>query len=452
MKHRFRVAYDNGRKDDIVSFAAEKLSSNMESVILYDDENNERNRLGIKNFDEPLKKAAIAAILNVHFLMYADTHRVLPPIEEQEQVASNLLTIVRVPEHRQYMHIGHAPEPLVSEASAQLLDVPRNLGRIIKICDILFDTVLSGSKVRGDRGEFVARLLLMAAHDRTAIQQEQRDSQLMYTKPLKVVDFLKNLLKEEYHEAILNMKPQDQSPSDVILKEAFENAYVNFTNYIKAEDSAVCNYSYAWQALVRSVAIQCSPNQEDVDIVIPIAFSETGNEATLGRRSTSAVLIQVKNRDTPKSDVNINMDKIRFFYDRLPNQTYAQSTNNKRPFITIVMELGEQRAQDAVTIVGRNIDVMPSTRSQDVRKDHPQYNFVISGVTNVYKGIDSEDTINLRSLLVSKTPDIEYPRKTLEKQDAKLLREYNAIRKESTAAINCFKIGIKGASGQSLLP
>lgn len=363
----------------------------------------------------------LIALLNIRIQLSSTACRELPLSEEEKQIASHLRTVFCIPNHREYIYSGHPSEPLVAEAAAQLIRIPENIRDVLQGLAHILKAYTEGEK--GSRGELFSRLLLTAAHDRAALEQwkANTDTPLQFTRPIKVIDFLKALISEEYHTAVLECLPEIHQAQDILLKDAFKNAYISFTHFIKAEDNSVTNTSIAWQALVRSVAIQCCKTQENIDIVIPIVFSSEGpDKAMLEENNVSAILIQVKNRKTPEM-VNVSADKIHFFATNT-SSAVATGTEDLRPFIAIVMELGEATGHDPkpgrksrnkskpakvnyVKVSGRESGI--NTRGQN--EIHPKYNIEIHGIFGVYKDIANGAEKMAGKVLELSDAESEYP-------------------------------------------
>lgn len=259
-------------------------------------------------------RAAIVACLDVRFLLSHDHYKKLPLAEEQMQISSNLRYLQVIPAHQEFLYSGYALEPLVAEAAANILHLekPENVRNIIQIADRLFNHYF---KAKGERGEFISRFLLTVAHDKAVVSYPLMDPQMIYSKPVRVIDFLKCLFVEDHHSDLLRAKPEQMIKDEKTLENAFENAYINFTQFCRAADDRVCHVSFAWQGLVRGVAIQCCGNQKGVDIVIPIVFTPKADQlgrAVLGSPSVSAIIVQVKNRRVAKK-VSFDIDKVKFF-------------------------------------------------------------------------------------------------------------------------------------------
>lgn len=396
--------------DRIVEFAKEKFLGNFQLTFPTSRANLLENSL---TYDA---QTVIAAALDIRFSLSPDTSRLLPAPGEQKQVSSHLRLILTIPEHRKYMHTGFGSEPLVAEAASQLLrlELQENMVKSIEIADELFGTFLSA---KGDRGEFTARLLLSAAHDRAVRLLDQRYTsqtslQLLYTRPVGVLDFLKCLFAEEHHNKLLQALPMEQRNGEFTLEKAFSNAYVNFTHFCRAEKKDLCHLRFAWQGLVRSVAIQCCQTQEGVDIIIPIAFATEDNRpelAMLGKSSVSAIVIQVKDRNDAHT-VYIDLEKLKFFKNNKGKNL------NERPYISIVLELGlvgdtGDKPIEVTTIRAKT----RKTRLDEKTYEHPQYNIVANGFHGVYKDISRKEDAILRKILHTSSFKEEYEGTKVEK-------------------------------------
>lgn len=359
-------------------------------------------------------QTVIAASLDIRLLLSSDTYRLLPALGEQIQVSSNLRLILTVPDQRKYMHTGYGSEPLVAEAASQLLrlEYAGNFVKAIEVADTLFGSYLSA---KGDRGEFIARLLLTAAHDRAVRLQNQQhtsgtNAQLVYTKPVGLLDFLKCLFAKDHHSDLLCALPVEYRDGEVKLEEAFSSAYVHFTHFCRADKKDLCHLQFVWQGLVRSAAIQCCQTQEGVDIIIPIAFTSRGGRpeyAMLGKPSVSAIVIQVKDRIKPRP-VHINLDKLNFFRDDKGVEL------NSRPFISIVLELGlvpedvkTNKMFKATTTRDIGVESRASRQSKATYR-HPQYNIVVNGFQGIYEGISKEEDAIMQKILSISSFDKEY--------------------------------------------
>jgi len=78
-----------------------------------------------------------------------------------------------------------------------------------------------------------------------------------YSRPIHLFDFLEALVGRSHTENILESRP-DNVPGGAIFREAFKDAKVNFTHFVKGGDESVITDEAAWLALSRSMAFQCA--------------------------------------------------------------------------------------------------------------------------------------------------------------------------------------------------
>jgi hypothetical protein len=88
-----------------------------------------------------------------------------------------------------------------------------------------------------------------------------------------------------------------------------------------------------WVAFVQCMAIICWSSQKTVDIVIPVLLKR---ESMIEESTMTGLLIQVKRRKDKGSDIQyeINQQEVGFFP--------ADSTADRRPYVTLVAEVGVQ--------------------------------------------------------------------------------------------------------------
>ena len=291
-------------RDDMVDFAKSKLVEALES-----------------------EQSKILAALSTRILLNFDITRRDGRQEEMEQVERSMRIVYSIPPHREYMRTGHSSEPILAEAAARFLE-DKDASTALR------DSLVAGWIDKGNRGELVARLLLTLAYDKaaraySACQGVTKGQQVMYSKAVPVVDFLKALLHEAWHKAVLESKPKTRSKGEpMTLEQAFDGAYVRFTHFIVNGTYNKVDTHASLAAAVRGAAIQVTHNQESVDIVIPVVMPY-GVEA-LDEPGMSCILIQVKATERRKN-VFVDLNKLNVF----------PSNDKLRPCIIITMYLGE---------------------------------------------------------------------------------------------------------------
>jgi len=203
----------------------------------------------------------------------------------------------------------------------------------------------------------------------------------------------------------LESKP-DNVPEGAPFKEAFKDAKVNFTHFVKGGDSSIITDNAAWKALSRCMAFQCANGQWMIDLYIPILLWDE----PLSRYVVSGILIQIKNR-LKKQPVEIDAAKLEFFSD-LPASHPDSIRYNKRPYITIVMHLGIQPGSPNVSIASAPVRQQPARHVKKTDKNiHPRYAINITGCENtVYKVIKKADGDKYAGLLTSRDILGEHPR------------------------------------------
>ncbi|TDL21595.1 hypothetical protein BD410DRAFT_898919 [Rickenella mellea] len=211
------------------------------------------------------------------------------PAFEAKQVANHLRVAYSI-SHPEDVRSFSSSEPIVAEAAAQLMNESRT---IVKLLDAVLQ---SGLIPKGERRDAVARLLLILAHDRAAAKSpaSSADGRLFtrYTHPVRLVDFLQELFADEYHDLILNSRPVNLGGdnSNLTLKSEFEHAYINFTHFMKADDSSVVCTAAGWRGLARANAWLCHDRQPFLNIIIPVFFKMEGDK--VGRKSTSVAVVR----------------------------------------------------------------------------------------------------------------------------------------------------------------
>ena len=268
------------------------------------------------------------AVLDVRLLLDYE-HSAQAWLREEELVESGMRIAYSVPRHRQYMYSGYPSEPILAEAAASVwADIQRAGGHIPAILERY---IRIGLIRKGERGELVARLLLLLAFDAAV----QRAGGELYTTEVKLIDFLRELFGDHHYDnTIAKSKP---SAGQIPFDEAFKNAHVRFTHFGRNRNATLANTKGASAAILRSMAIQCHSGQEMIDIIIPVALKTQG----LQEENMSAVTISIKDRLVPstKAKVDIRASKISFFPK---NQVKYGGTEHGRPYMALILELGTE--------------------------------------------------------------------------------------------------------------
>lgn len=296
---------------------------------------------------------------------------------EMEMVESTMRMMHSVPAHRDYGRTGTPSEPILAEASAFAWNEPSCRLNPLEAMQNLLD---NGLIEKGARGELVARFLLIRAYDEAAKEQWKATHRTVlgglppiddacYSQPVPVIDFLKALIAPQYIQSVLDSHADSPPPGKaetIPLKDAFKNACVRFNHFGKNGYKNRIDTYAGLAAVARGMAIQGAPNQEDIDIAIPVVMDASH---TLDDPVMSYILVQVKDRRQAQRVV-IDEKKIGVF---------PKSQNDgHHPYIALVMQLGYLPATESATSqFHERAPAPPSTpprkgKARDVASSEPQ--------------------------------------------------------------------------------
>jgi len=254
---------------------------------------------GRDKLTEPAKlDASSIAILSSRFLLDLSPTSSLARKYEEDQIRSHMRNLYSVSSDRQTIASGSSSEPVVAEASAQLMhsNLEDSPLPFMDTWALLVEFVDRGLLPQGTVGELLGRVLSIFAMDR-AIESTPVKRDLKYQTPVKVVDYYKALLTDEAWEVVRVSQPANRSNLTLETKsktfeEAFADAYFHFSHYGKASDDIAIQDCYGWAAWLRGTAILCQLNQMRTDRALPIAFSGPGE--AISPQTTSMELAQDK--------------------------------------------------------------------------------------------------------------------------------------------------------------
>jgi hypothetical protein len=384
-----------------------------------------------------LKPHASTAVVDVRLMLDYEPRREASRLFEAELVAGHMRMAYSVPQSREYLRSGYPSEPLLAEAAAQQMHVFRSKDPEA-VLTILMHKVKDGLIDKGERGELVARELLLSAYDR-AIENEFFQSRAatvdapslqipFYSKGVSLISFLQELFAPEYAEEILESLPNNV-PLKTTLKEAFKHAKVRFTHFGKMADDSGTTTAAVWAALIRGMAIICRSGESCVDLILPILFWDE----KLCEEVVSGILVQIKRRRVRGTVALYEIDEkcINFF----PAPQLAENTSMGRPYISLVMELGVQNkvSDGAITRTKANtavpkpiterqpqttpskLKVLKQGRLAHAKDCHPRYSIFAYGCSStVYNGITQAQRAMYKFLLASGDFLGEHPRPDLE--------------------------------------
>ncbi|KAH7334581.1 hypothetical protein B0J17DRAFT_112629 [Rhizoctonia solani] len=325
---------------------------------------------------------------------------------ESQLVESHMRVVYAIPQHREFILTGSSSEPVLAEAAACYLKMAQG-GIAVAGPRILFENCQKGFVARGERGELCGRLLMTIAHDLALPDtpddtlQLLMDPKVVFHRPVPVLAFLRALFADTHHDTILEATPGTDETGEK-LRDAFKDAYVSFSHFVRAGDSAMLGAESLRTALFRGMAIQAKDNQVSIDAVIPIHMGPITSSITT--KTTSAINLQFKNRKrTSPCSVDRSITVPDF----------------KQPVISIVFQFGEEPSkhkQKGLKQLIRSEHWDPpesqiSTSKSDPCQDDRHYLFVARGCgPDTYKAIPKEAEICYDIILASSGLKEHFPR------------------------------------------
>jgi hypothetical protein len=292
----------------------------------------------------PREDASLAeiAVLACRLLLDFEPSRQSARRTQAQLVERRMAIAYSVPGHGEYMLSGYPSEPLLAEAAARRMAKIRahatRLGSAagVVIPDLVLTHIESGLVDKGERGELVARLLLMLAQDKTveaqhekARQSRQAHEDVLYSTEVPVNEFMQTLFPHAWDE--IGSSQPDNCPNGEKFEEAFIDAVVRFTHFGRVGDDYAASSAGACAAFIRCMAIQCRPGQFVIDMILPVLLSRS---ADVDERAMSGILISIRDRiaASTKARAQIDESEIPFF----PKTEEADS----RPYIVLVLDFG----------------------------------------------------------------------------------------------------------------
>ena len=328
-----------------------------------------------------------------------------------------------VPKHRRYLCGGASSKPVLAEAAARIMN------RVPALLTTITDYLKHGLISKGKRGELVAWLLLILAHDKCVKFDDKKADEAQYSKPVPLLDFLTALVGPNHMKVILKSQPENVHDG-VTFEEAFKDAKVNFTHFVKGGDASIITDKAACMALSRLMAYQCANGQWIIDLYIPVLLWDE----PLSRYVASGIFIQIKNR-LKAQPVDIDATQLEFFTDPPAGHHPEFTRYNERPYIAIVMHLGVQPGSLNGSATGNKVSeneatennlaeasawIAPQSSSTTTPSDlndesnkttYPRYAITIIGCSNaVYNVIQEKDEDKFATLITSKDVVDEHPR------------------------------------------
>lgn len=212
----------------------------------------------------------------------------------QEMVAKNMAVCTYVDNENDIFEIDYPSEPILAEAAAFLINNIKSPEFFVKKLIYLIESSIIS---KGDKGEIIAKLILLQAKDKS-ISPFEPDYPLKFSKLVYVGEFVKNVYGEcENKECgnfennwicnskkelcCLKMIKQQLKNANILL-----NGFVNFTHFSRPKE--FMDKTSLIKALKRCAAYHCKMNQKPIDLVIPVSLNENNFDLI------SVVVVQVK--------------------------------------------------------------------------------------------------------------------------------------------------------------
>ncbi|KAF9487191.1 hypothetical protein BDN71DRAFT_1514213 [Pleurotus eryngii] len=221
---------------------------------------------------------------------------------ELEAVRAHLRVLYSVDKFREIFFSGSPSEPIISIACAELMHARIDSKPYFHFWNHVIGHIAKHENHSGHIGELIGRAFSIDAMDRVILEKYPSEAAdpLRFGKPIKVLDYYRSLLRHDLFEALCKSLPANASclsrkDGSTTFAKAFENAYLHFSHYARAADSAPLQVDYLWALFARGCAIQTHPGQVLTDRALPMHFGE----GPIGPSQTSVILDQDKSGATP---------------------------------------------------------------------------------------------------------------------------------------------------------
>ena len=316
---RWSTRYSSGgslAKEEIIEFALQKLRNRTiipEPTVLHE---------GVVIPIKARRDADLAALAVCVLFDFGELHT--SQRIQMELVASHMRVVWSMDRRREYVISGYPCEPILANAALHHLHEVHVRRERYHTLSVMRDAVVERHIAKGEKGELVARLILILAFYDALRLPSESPPPLKPIQSVSLKDFLAALLPDVHAGTFWSTFPcRGDRPEDTA-EMVFGNAKVYFTHFVRY--GMMPEAKHLWAAVVRGQAIQCSHQQEEVDIVIPIVLHP---EARLAESDISFMLIQIKNRVSATTAFPI-ASKIGL---------------SGRPYISILLQLGLKKQE-----------------------------------------------------------------------------------------------------------
>jgi hypothetical protein len=331
--------------------------------------------------------ASSVAVLSARLLLDLSPATANAKRYEEELVRNHLRILYTVHDNRQIIVTGSSPEPLIAEASAQIMHYTlANKKPFMDLWSLLGSFVNRGLAAQGAIGELIGRALSISAMDH-AIHGLPNVCELTYQTPVTVADYYKAFLTDEAWEALRQSVPANRArltnnSANKTFEDAFRDAYFHFSHYGKANDSSPMRDTCSWAYWLRGTAVVCQLNQELTDRMTPIYFSSLGN--------VSLKTISV-NLDQDKTGQSVNPVNVAI---QSAEDLSIFSSGNKLPYIAAVHCYALTTNQGIAVTEPNPHDL----RNQMQDEEAPRYQIDFRGLS-AYRNITDPVRTSIRAMI-----------------------------------------------------
>jgi len=344
------------------------------------------------------------AALSTRLLLDFDQEWELSRKMESELVEGNMRIVFSMPKHGDYLYSGAPSEPILAEAAAEEMELMRRNER--PILSTLAEFVASGVIDKGERGELVARFIFTEAYDRAVLKRRSIPfGTARFSQAVPLRDFLAELFCAAVCDKIWE-SAADNGTSVKKFGTAFKHAYVRFTHFVRDhEENHISTYTL-WAALARGMAVQRSPNQDVVDIAIPVVICEDPMKDKLDESNVTGILVQVRN----------TVDEDQFHVDEADigegQAFFPKDSKDCRPYVVIVMNLVvKDKASESMTVRTEEKRSGTARRLTRTTSDHPRFPiFAVGCSSSVYAVVEDKDKPLYTMLLVTRVSNESFSR------------------------------------------
>ncbi len=244
-------------------------------------------------------------------------------------IARHLQVAHVVPNHRTFVVSGSPSEPFIIEAAARMMATPE-FSSISCLLNFANEELIDA----GESGEIVGRLLTIDAYDAAL---RLRPGSLIYHSWVPVLDFLKALFTDDVYNKIISIRPY-RNPEGQALEEAFENAVIRLTHYVRLSQLSLLTAANVRKAFLRGMGLVGAESQTLVDILIAVLFvdlKKSPSDWKVEEAKMSHIMANWKNRAADATPPHSDPYKI---YPKL---------NTELPTILLWHQFGSKRSEVA---------------------------------------------------------------------------------------------------------